>query len=222
LLQKKIDGFWAHWNTFAGGTLQFSNFNRLYRNTFLYNVSLGRVTYISGARVVLTAIGSFCSIGPDALIGGLGKHPTSYLSTHPAFYSNKQQSGISFLRNDQDFEESPQTIVGHDVWVGARSIILDGVTVGDGAVVAANAVVTKDVPPYAIVGGIPAKVIRYRFDESVINQLTEWKWWLLPNIVIEKLAVDFASNKLWTEKEVKKLSETSKQLLNEVGVIKTN
>lgn len=68
-------------------------------------------------------------------------------------------------------------VIGSDVWIGARAAILEGVTIGDGAVVAAGAVATKDVPPYAIVGGVPAKIIKYRFDEETIKKLLELKWW---------------------------------------------
>jgi Hexapeptide repeat of succinyl-transferase len=75
--------------------------------------------------------------------------------------------------------------IGHDVWLGSGAIIMSGVTVGHGAVVAAHAIVTRDVPPYAIVGGNPAKVIRYRFDESIIADLLDARWWDLPQ---EKIA----------------------------------
>lgn len=162
---------------------------------------------------MMSSIGSFCSIGPEALIGGLGKHPTSFLSTHPVFYSRKRQSGITFSQGHQHFDESAKTIIGHDVWIGARSIILDGVMIGDGAVVGANAVVTKEVPPYAIVGGVPAKIIRFRFDENVRNLLLAWKWWQLPLSVIKQMAPEFIRKDSWDGDDVKRLSLLSEQLL---------
>lgn len=76
-----------------------------------------------------------------------------------------------------DTEGRFKVVIGNDVWIGAYAKIVEGVRIGDGAVIAAGAVVTKDVPPYAIVGGVPAKIIKYRFEEKQIKQLLELKWW---------------------------------------------
>ena len=81
--------------------------------------------------------------------------------------------------------------VGNDVWIGARAIIMDGIKIGDGAIIGANSVVTKDVPPYAIVAGCPAKLIRYRFSEDVINKLLELCWWDYPKeFIVNNLPFD--------------------------------
>lgn len=175
-LTQKISGFWAHINSYADRRSSFSEFNHLYMKTWLINTSLGRYTYISGAKCGFSTIGSFCSVGPEAVIGGLGKHPTNYLSTHPAFFSTKKQAGKSFVEEDL-FTEVNTTSVGNDVWVGTRAVILDGIKIGDGAIIAAGSVVTKNVPPYAIVAGVPGKVIRFRFDEKSIEKLLWLKWW---------------------------------------------
>ena len=143
---------------------------------FLHNVSLGDYSYISrNATVSHCSIGKFCSIGPNFCCG-LGIHPTDGISTSPMFYSTAGQNGISLCKENK-IEEFKQTVIGNDVFIGANVTVLDGVTVGDGAVIGAGAVVTKDIPPYAIAAGVPAKVVRYRFDDETIAKLLEKKWW---------------------------------------------
>lgn len=156
---------------------RFGNFNTLYPKVRLSNVTLGDFTYVAEkSRLTNTSIGKFSCIGPE-VIAGLGKHPSrDFVSTHPIFFSCRKQAQISFV-SDSYFDEYAPINIGHDVWVGARALIMDGVTIGDGAIVAAGAVVTKDVPAYAIVGGVPAKVLRYRFDQVEIDYLADFKWW---------------------------------------------
>jgi len=156
---------------------KFGKSNKIYDYALLSEVELGDFTYISSnTSIIKTKVGKFCSIAQNVQCG-LGMHPTgTFVSTHPIFYSTKKQCGISFAENDC-FTESKKTKIGNDVWIGANSIVLDGVTIGDGAIIGAGAVVTKDVPPYAIVGGVPAKLIRYRFDNKDIEFLLKNKWW---------------------------------------------
>jgi chloramphenicol O-acetyltransferase type B len=138
---------------------------------------IGNFSYVSnGTKINRTKVGKFCSIGPRCLIGGLGKHPTNLISTHPVFYSQLKQASISFA-NKQYFEEFEETVIGNDVWIGANAIIIDGVSIGDGAIIASGAVVNKSVEPYAIVGGVPAKLIKKRFDDEEVTHLLNIQWW---------------------------------------------
>jgi acetyltransferase-like isoleucine patch superfamily enzyme len=156
---------------------KFGKNNTIYTNAVLNNVSLGDFTYIAdSSRINNASIGKFCCIGPE-ILAGLGKHPTrSFVSSHPIFFSTLKQSQITFVKQSY-FEEYSPIKIGNDVWIGARTIILDGVSIGDGAIVAAGSVVSRDVPPYSIVGGVPAKIIRYRFEPDQIEILLNSKWW---------------------------------------------
>jgi len=110
---------------------------------------------------------------------GSSQHPMHYLSTGLLSSKMSESMALNDLPN--------YTVIGHDVWIGLNAVIMNGVNVGTGAVIGAGAIVTKDVPPYAIVGGVPAKVIKYRFDEETIEQLLSSRWWELDPVVIEKL-----------------------------------
>ncbi len=163
---------------------------RFHGLTKIYDSSVGDYSYLGGGgTVVLTTIGKFCSIGPH-FISGWGRHPLDGISTHPMFYSTARQNGISLADSDR-FEEHLPITIGNDVFIGANVIVLDGVTIGDGAVVGAGAVVAADVPSYAVVGGVPAKVIRYRFDDEVIRGLLEVKWWDFPEERLQDIADHF-------------------------------
>lgn len=145
---------------------------------------VGSYTYIADNAVICNAIiGKFCSIGPN-LICGWGIHPLNGISTHPMFYSINKQNGITLTKATK-VEEVKLTVIGNDVFIGMNVTILDGVNIGHGAVIGAGSVVTKDVPPYAIAVGVPAKVIGSRFDENTIEKLLEKKWW---DYSFEKLA----------------------------------
>jgi len=141
------------------------------------NSTISEYTYIGKNSIIQNAtIGKFCSIGTGVNIG-LGKHPIDHFSTATLFYRRQNTLGISLVDKDLDFEEYQPIEIGHDVWIGARAMIMDGVVIGTGAIIAANSVVTKNVPPYAIAGGVPAKVLRYRFNEEKINYLLNSLWW---------------------------------------------
>lgn len=210
-LASRLPGFWASARSYATADCVFSENNRIYRRTLLRSSKLGKMTYVAeGTSVGFTEIGAFCSIGPNVSLGGLGWHPTDRLSTHPAFYSSRLQAGTTFVKNNNGIDnetELQHTKVGNDVWIGAGCIILDGMTIGDGAIIAAGAVVTKDVPPYAIVGGVPAKIIRYRFDINTITALLKWRWWELSNDEIQAMATQFMDQSLWNTKTIEELAK---------------
>ena len=140
-----------------------------------YNSSIGDYSYLSrNCFVNNTAIGKFCSISENCNIG-FNAHPLDWISTSPVF-----QVGVNTLKKNfssHPFKPNRHTIIQNDVWIGLNAIIADGVIVGNGAVIAAGSVVTKDVPPYAIVGGVPAKIIRYRFPEEMRNAILQSHWW---------------------------------------------
>lgn len=170
---------------------QFESYNTLGDFVQIRNCKLGTNTYISSyALINNTEIGKFCSIGAGVKIG-LGMHPSKdFVSTHPAFYSLRKQSGHTFIAV-QKFEEQLPVKIGNDVWIGANTIIMDGLTIGDGAIIAAGAVVTENVAPYTIVGGVPAKLIRCRFDETQIEILTKLQWWNKDETWLKKNAEKF-------------------------------
>lgn len=155
----------------------FGMFNTIYGEVILDKTDLGDYSFIAPkSRLSNVEVGKFCSIGSEVIIG-LGKHPSrDFVSTHPIFYSPVGQAQITFS-GESFFDESSPIKIGHDVWIGTRALVLDGVKVGNGAIIGAGAVVVKDVPPYAIVGGVPAKVLRYRFESAKIEFLEQMKWW---------------------------------------------
>ncbi len=156
---------------------RFGAYNAIYDNVRLQQVELGDLSYIADNACISRArIGKFCSIGPNVKIG-FGTHPANtFVSTHPVFFSTLKQAQVTFADREY-FKEYAVTEIGNDVWIGADALLIDGVKIGDGAIVAAGAVVAKDIPPYAIVGGVPAKLIKYRFEENQIERLLILKWW---------------------------------------------
>lgn len=171
--------------------VKFESYNRLYRFVQLYKTSLGKFTYIGEFGIVHNAsIGKYCSIGPNVKIG-LGKHPVNHVSTSPVFFSPKGVFDFSFT-DKQLFEEYSKTNIGNDVWIGVNVVILDGVKIGDGAIIAAGAVVIDDVPAYSIYGGVPAKEIRKRFDLQTINNLQKNPWWELPYSDLHSMSTYFS------------------------------
>lgn len=165
-------------------TSKFEGYNKV--SSFAYFMGeIGICSYVGGHSHICGKIGRFTSIAPFVRINpGLHPFEKPYVSTSPVFISLRNQCGIT-LTKIQRFEEFKyvDTLkkyfveIGNDCWIGDGAFIVSGVTIGDGAVVLAHAVVTKDVPPYAIVGGVPAKVLRYRYDDDTIKFLLEFKWW---------------------------------------------
>lgn len=156
---------------------RFGKYNWLTHDVIIQNSTLGDFTYVSNNSVILEAeIGKFCSIGPNVRIAP-GKHPThKIVSTHPAIYSNPSYCLKNFSIIDRH-NPNRKVKIGNDVWICANVVVADGVTVGDGAIIAANSVVTKDVQPYSIVSGVPASHVRFRFEKDEIDFLMKSKWW---------------------------------------------
>lgn len=149
-------------------------------NCLILNSTIKRYSYVGRNSIIQNVtIGSFCSIANDVFIG-LGAHPHEHFSTSPLFYRVKNTFKKQLVTENLSFNEYQAIVIGNDVWIGARATILDGVHISDGAVVAAGAVVTKDVPPYAIVAGVPAKIVRYRFSSKKIQNLLHLQWWCWP------------------------------------------
>ncbi|WP_313070490.1 CatB-related O-acetyltransferase [Lacrimispora sp.] len=172
------------------------------RNDILYRgCQVGRFTY--GYEALLSkypmssSIGRYCSINVTARIWN--NHPVDYVTTHPildvpAFHPGKERGGYlnkygkyfdNFPFENSSIRNNKAVVIGNDVWIGANVIILPGVSIGDGAILAAGAVVTKDVEPYSIVGGVPAVIIKYRFPEKMVNIFLKIKWWEWSNEQIE-------------------------------------
>lgn len=141
---------------------------------------VGDYCYIrSGAQFNHVIIGNYCSFAADVQIGGM-EHPIHEFSTSAKLFPEKCQA-----RNN--------TIIGNDVWVAAGAIIRQGVKIGNGAVIGANSFVNKDVPPYAVVAGSPAKILKYRFDDNLQRKIQETRYWLLPPKKAKKILQDLKS-----------------------------
>lgn len=165
----------------AGSSIYFSSFDR---HSFCgYDCDL-----------YYAKIGSFTSIANNVVIGG-ARHPLEWVSTSPAFY--KGRDSIKKKYSEFVLESPPVTKIGHDVWIGQGATILSGVSVGNGAVIGAASVVTKDVPAYAIVAGNPAKIIRFRFDPTIILELEQICWWALDDKQIDELAKNIKDPRLF-------------------------
>lgn len=134
-----------------------------------------------GGGVILkdTKVSRFCSIARDVYVG-LTEHPTSRLSTHPFRYGTDKRfdfyQALRRPRNIASFSSRRGTVIGNEVWIGTRCFLSAGISIGDGAIICACSVVTKDVEPYSIVGGVPARVIRLRFDKVTIARLSAVRW----------------------------------------------
>lgn len=171
---------------------------KIFDNCKIGNCKIGSYTYIGIDSVFeRTEIGSFCSIGPGVMCG-LGTHPSNFVSTYPGFYSNNAAGSVWFGASHH-FIEHKKTIIEPDVWIGARAIIMGGLTIGTGAIIAAGAIVTKNIPPYAIVGGVPANIIKYRFDELTIQKLLVTKWWTKDESILRKFAHEMNNPSNWLE-----------------------
>lgn len=176
ILRRRFPTSVIHYGATVDSSSILHEYTVLFRNASLINSTLGAYSYIqSGSLVCNAQIGKFCSIASGVDIG-LPQHLLSSVSSHPIFYSKNTPLPKTFSETD-NFIDMKKTLIGNDVWIGQKAMIMSGICIGCGAVIGAGAVVTKDIPPYAIVVGIPAKIIKYRFDENIRNALLLSNWW---------------------------------------------
>lgn len=171
--------------------------NVIYHSVNISDSSIGFATLI-GPKTHLSncKIGRFCSIAHDVSCEPY-THPTANVSTYPSFFNTG--NNLPFGKSSFNFEEMLKTSkgfiveIGNDVWIGSHVTIKGGIKIGDGAIIGMNALVTKDVPPYSIVGGVPAKIIRYRFNKSIIEGMLRIQWWNWPIELIKQRQEEFIS-----------------------------
>ena len=160
----------------------FEGYNRIHKGTQIFSSNIGRNTFIgTNCDLPYAEIGSFCSIAHNVSVE-FSTHPShTFVSTSPVFYSTGKQTGQSFVEHNIFNEflliDGKSCIIGNDVWIGANVTIKGGVRIGNGAIIAMGAVVTKDVEPFTIVAGIPARVVRKRFSDEEIELLERTRWW---------------------------------------------
>lgn len=166
--------------------------NTIFRTENLGIKNVGKHTYGCSDLYIAspdTEIGSFCSLGMRVVLGH-GIHPLNFLSTSPYFYLDDLLYKNKEMNSHHEFLDLPPIKIGHDVWIGDGVFIKNGVHVGSGAIIGARSVVTKDVPPYSIVVGVPACVIKYRFNKEIISELLALRWWDLSDEIIKRIPYD--------------------------------
>ncbi|MCU5077684.1 CatB-related O-acetyltransferase [Bacillus cereus] len=181
----------------------FEGQNKVGRNAW-FDGYMGYGSYIGDGSTINGEIGRYCSIGHQVTVL-TGTHPSHvFVSTSPVFYSTRKQNGTTYTETQRfeeimysDKENRYGVTIGNDVWIGFQATIIGGVKIGDGAIIASNAVVTKDVAPYTIVAGIPAKEVGRRFDDDTIRWLCNFKWWNKPEKWIKDNAEIFTDINLF-------------------------
>ena len=177
---KKIRG------TAIGGNSKIDHSSKIQSGTTFVDSTMKRNSYCGyDCKIINCDIGAFCSIA-DGVVIGLAQHPIEWVSTSPVFY--RERSSIKKKYSLHELPRAKRVQIGNDVWIGERAMIKSGVSIGDGAVIGMGSIVTHDVEPYSIVGGVPAKLIRKRFDDNTCKQLLQIKWWERDDKCLESIA----------------------------------
>lgn len=191
-LRRRFPMSTIHAGVIMDSTSKIAPYSVLFRNVVFLDSTLEKYSYIQANSVINNAqIGPFCSIAGNVQIG-LANHPTNMVSTHPSFYDNTQPLPYFFTHSKLFNNILPKTTIDADVWIGQGAMIKAGIHIGVGAVIGAGAVVTKDVAPYSIVAGIPARVIKRRFDDVTCQRLIDSKWWELDDTILTRLSSFFS------------------------------
>jgi phosphonate metabolism protein (transferase hexapeptide repeat family) len=167
----------------------------------MLEASMGDYSYAVDEVIIHYAeIGKFCSIASHVCINP-GNHPMWRATQHHVTYRRKSYE-LGDTDDDEffDWRRKHKVMIGHDVWIGHGATVMPGVTIGNGAVIGSGAVVTKDVEPYSIVAGVPAKLIRYRFSEQIIHQLQSMAWWDWPREWLKQRMVEMENTEQFIEK----------------------
>lgn len=171
--------------------------SKIEANSVVINTTMDRYSFCGyNCKIIDAEIGSFCSIADGVVIGG-AQHPITWASTSPVFYKGRDSVKEKFSQFERELGK--RTIIGHDVWIGERAMIKAGVKIGTGAVIGMGAVVTRDVLPYEIVGGVPAKCIKKRFHQEIINKLLDSRWWEKSDEELHKCAHLIKTPELFVE-----------------------
>lgn len=186
----------------------FEGHNAIGDNTYLCDTSLGYGSYIGfGGEFTNCKIGRYCSIGSNIRVVAATHPLDGFISLHPAFFSDtywfhyvKTSKFEEHLTNDEGY----QCTIGNDVWIGDNVLIKGGCKIGDGAIIGLGSLVLHDVPPYTIVAGVPAKIIRKRYSDEIIQSLLQIQWWNKPINWIKTNADDFSDIELFVSKNVVK------------------
>ena len=175
LTQKHI-AFSALWDTDSS----FTEFTHILRGARLTNSKIGKYSRVGvNCKLTNVTVGNFSCIGANSVMG-VGQHPTNYLTYHSIFYKKGNWGWHDdWIKYPKGFQEQAHITVGNNVWIGQKVVVMDGVSIGDNSIVATGAIVTKDVPAYSIVGGVPAKIIKVLFDDETRKRLDEIQWWNL-------------------------------------------
>lgn len=190
-LRHRFPGSVVHAGATANGASRLGDSSVLFANVRLVDSSLGNYSYVQENSTLYGAdVGPFCSIAANVTVGLLD-HPMFMVSTSPVFYDNTQPLPRFFVDRNMFSHEFTRTVIEADVWIGEGARIRAGVRIGVGAVIGAGALVTRNVTPYSVVAGSPARVLRMRFEPSVIRELLRTRWWEHSEQVLIELAQYF-------------------------------